>query len=160
VNLFLEEFYNNPDFKGKFMACDWMLRLSKALLQVYKYFININITRILLNWPDRTEDPGISEKVSSIFFIKMREIQLKTTEVMKEFITVKDNYNEFADLLLNGSYDIETLLISLFEFFKYMNMEKEIKDILESLMKFSKGLLPLEKIYLKLKQNGIVLKEF
>ena len=159
-NEFFEEFWNNPDNKVKFMALHWIVELSKGLIYIYKYFINVNLTRILFNWPDRTKASGISEKISSIFFIKMREIQLKMTEVMTKFITVKDSYSQFADLLLNGSYDTDTPLIGLFKFFKYMNMEKEIKDILECLMKLSKGLFPLEKIYLKLKQNGILLKEF
>ena len=96
----------------------------------------------------------------SIFFKNIREIQLKLSEVMKEVITIQDNYNEFADILLSGGYyTVDKFLIRLFQIFKWMDMEKEIKDILQCLLKFSEGLLPLEDILLKLRQNDIVLKE-
>ena len=142
----------------KYMASQY--DLSEHLLHIYRYFIDVNSIRVLFNWPAQTEDPEISEKMISIFFKKIREIQFKLSEVMKEVITIEDNYNEFADILLSGGYHtVDKFLIGLFQIFKWMDMEKEIRDILRCLLKFSKGLLPLEDILLKLRQNGIILKE-
>jgi DNA-binding MarR family transcriptional regulator len=153
----------NPKYhyraQEKYMASQY--DLSKQLLHIYRYFIDVNSIRVLFNWPAQTEDPQISEKVISIFFKRIREIQLKLSEIMKEVITIEDNYKEFADILLRDwHYTVDKFLIELFQIFKWMDMEKEIRDILQCLLKFSKGLLPLEDILLKLRQNGIVLKEF
>jgi hypothetical protein len=116
--------------------------------------------RLLFNRRAQTEDPQISEKIISIFFNKVREIQLKLSEVMKGVITIKNNYNEFADILLSGGgYELDKFLIRLFETFRYMDMEKEIRDVLQCLLTLSKGLFPVNDIYLQLRQNGIKLKK-
>ena len=112
--------------------------MSEHLLHIYRYFIDVYIIRILFNWSHRIEDPQISVKTASIFFNGIKEIQLKLSEAMKEVNKIEDqyDYNEFADLLFYGQhYKISEFLISLFEFFTYWNMEKEIRNILYCLLK-------------------------
>jgi hypothetical protein len=70
--------------------------LAKLLLQIYRYFVDVNIMRVLFNYPVQTEDSEISQKRIIIFFEKIREIQLKVSEIMKGHLRIKSNYNEFA----------------------------------------------------------------
>lgn len=136
------------------------LDLSRNLLEIFRYFIDANIMRILFNWPAQTEDPQISEKMIYILFNKAREIQLKICEVMKGLITITDTYNEFADMLLSThGYELDSFLIRLFETFSSINMENEIRDVIQCLVIFSKGRLGFENICFILRQNGIMLEE-
>lgn len=148
----------NLDIQRKYMGSE--LDLSRNLLEIFRYFIDANIMRILFNWPAQTEDPQISEKMIYILFNKAREIQLKICEIMKKIITITDTYNEFADMLLSTrGYELDSFLIRLFETFSSINMEKEIRDVIQCLVIFSKGRLGFENIYFELRQNGIMLKE-
>ena len=62
---------------------------QKSLVGIFGYFIDVNIIHLLFDWPADTEDSKISEKMFSIFINKVREIQLKLSEVMKGVITIK-----------------------------------------------------------------------
>ena len=131
--------------------------MSEHLLHIYRYFIDVYIIRILFNWSHRIEDPQISVKTASIFFNGIKEIQLKLSEAMKEVNKIEDqyDYNEFADLLFYGQhYKISEFLISLFEFFTYWNMEKEIRNILYCLLKLCSDLLPTRRYPLRVKRQG------
>ena len=149
------------DIQRKYLGSEF--DLSRNLLNIYRYFIGVNMMRLLFNCPPQTEDPQISEKMISIFFIRIREIHLKLLEVMKEVITIENNYNEFADIFLNesahisfsvGGWTFDKFIINLFETFRYMNMENEIKDVLQSLLTLSKGLFPHNDLHFILRQNG------
>jgi len=153
------------DIQRKYLGSEF--DLSRNLLVIYRYFIGVNSMRLLFDCPPPTEDQQMSEKMISIFFARIREIHLKLLKVMKKVITIENNYNEFADIFLNesahirfsvGGCRLDKFLISLFETFRYMDMEKEIMDVLRSLLTSSKGLFPVNDIYLRLRQNGIKLK--
>src|SRR5690349_24668879 len=93
---------------------------------IFNYFIDVNIIRLLSDWPAQPGDPKISEKMFSIFLSKIREIQLKGFEVMGEVITIENNYNEFSNAFVyigDRWHD---------DRFEYHGMEKEIKDVLQS----------------------------
>jgi hypothetical protein len=56
------------------------------------------------------------------------------------------------------SSTIYWLLRRLTEVFIPLNMEKEIMDVIQCLLRFSKGLLPLKDILSELRWHNIVLK--
>jgi hypothetical protein len=154
------------DIQRKYLGSEF--DLSRNLLGIYRYFIGVNMMRLLFNYPPQTEDPQISEKMFSVFLIRIREIHLKLLEVMKKVITIENNYNEFADIFLNesahihfsvGGCRLDKFLISLFETFRYIDMEKEIRDVLHCLLTLSKDLFPTDDLHLILRQNGIMLKK-
>lgn len=143
------------DIQRKYLGAEFTL--SRNLVDIYRYFIDLNMMRFVFNYPPQTEDPQISEKMISIFFTSIREIHLKLLEVMKEAITMENNYNEFADIFLNDSADggctFDKSLIGVFKTFRYEDMEKEIKDVLHSLLPLSKGLFPHNDLHFILSQN-------
>jgi hypothetical protein len=133
------------DIQRKYLGKEF--DLSESLVRIFGYFIDVNVIHLLFDWPADTEDPKISEKMFSIFINKVREIQLKLSEVMKGVITIKNNYNEFADIFLFGGgrgvdNRLDQFRIRLSENFRYHYMEKEINDVSRSLLTLSKGLFP------------------
>lgn len=152
---------SNWDIKLKYFGRQ--IDLSNNILAVYRYFIDVNM-RYLFNYPPQTEDPQVSEEMVSIFLSKIREIQLKIFEVMGEVITIENNYNEFANTFVYSGgrwHDdrLDKFLTFLSKSFGYHGMEKEIKDVLESLLTLSKGLFPTNDFHLILRQNDITLQE-
>lgn len=145
-------------------SADFDLRsstMSVHLFHIYRYFIDVNIIRILFSW-SRTEDPQISAKTAPIFFNEIKEIQLKLSEAMEEVKDTEDQYKfiEFADFLFSGHDRISEFLVSLFEFFTHWYMEEEIRKMLYCLLKLHSSLLPIGYTLLELKVKGIILKEF
>jgi hypothetical protein len=125
----------------------------------FRYFINVNMMRILFNYPVQTKDAGISQDIDSIFSKKIKEIQLRISEVVKGHLRIKANYNEFADCFMDDSNTVAWFIGHLIKIFTIMNMEKEITDVIQCLLRFSKGLLPLKDILYELRWNhDIILK--
>jgi hypothetical protein len=115
--------------------------------------------RILFNYPVQTKDAGISQDIDSIFSKKIKEIQLRISEVVKGHLRIKANYNEFADCFMDDSNTVAWFIGHLIKIFTIMNMEKEITDVIQCLLRFSKGLLPLKDILYELRWNhDIILK--
>ena len=113
--------------------------------------------RVLFNYPVQTEDPEISQDIISIFFEKIKEIQLRISEVIKGHLRIKVNYNEFADCFMDDSNTVAWFIGHLIKIFTLLNMEKEITDVIQCLLRFSKGLLPLFLLELR-RKHDIILK--
>ena len=152
---------SNWDIKLKYFGRQ--IDLSNNILAIYRYFIDVNM-RHLFNYPPKTEDPQVSEKMISIFLSKIREIQLKVFEIMGEVITIENNYNEFANVFVYSGgrwHDdrLDKFLTFLSKSFEHHGMEKEIKDVLQSLLTLSKDLFPTNEFHLILRQDGITLQK-
>jgi hypothetical protein len=150
----------NWDIQRKFFAKQ--IDLTNNILAIYRYFIDVNMRRFF-NYPPQTEDPQVSEKMISIFISKIREIQLKLFEIMKEVITIEINYNEFANCFVYSGgrmHDdrLDRFLTFLSKSFGYHCMKKEIKDVLQSLSTLSKGLFPTNDFH-SILRDGITLQK-
>ena len=96
--------------------------LSKHLIQIFKCFTDLNIMHILFDCDSKGED-----QIIPMFFGKIKEIQVKISEVMKENLRIKSNYNQFVDYFMEdfpavstfviGAHDVSGFLIHLFELF-------------------------------------------
>jgi len=136
--------------------------LSRHLIQIFRCFTNLNITYMLFDRNSKGEDETIT-----MFFGKIKDIQAKMSEVMKENLRIKSNYNQFVDYFMEDSHyvsrfliyshDVDRFLIHLLELFRSLNMEKEIIDVIQCLLRFSKGLLPFKYVESELKMYGSTL---
>lgn len=73
---------------------------------------------------------------------------------MKGHLRIKANYNEFADCFMDDSNTVAWFIGHLIKIFTIMNM-----DVIQCLLRFSKGLLPLKDILYELRWNyDIILK--
>ena len=145
------------DTQKKYLSSEY--ELAKYLIQIFRYFINVNMMRILFDYPVQTKDAGISQDIDSIFSKKIKEIQLRISEVVKGHLRIKANYNEFADCFMDDSNTIAWFIGHLIKIFTIMNMEKEVTDVIQCLLRFSKGLLPLKDILYELRwRHDIILK--
>lgn len=150
----------NWDIQRKFFAKQ--IDLTNNILAIFRYFIDVNMRRFF-NYPSQTEDPQLSEKMISIFLSKIREIQLKLFEIMKEVITIEINYNEFANCFVYSRgrmHDdrLDKFITFLSKSFGYHCMEKEIKDVLQPLSTLSKGLFPTND-FRSILRDGITLQK-
>ena len=60
------------DSQKKYLGSEY--ELAKYLIQIFRYFINVNMMRILFNYPVQTKDAGISQDIDSTFSKKIKEI--------------------------------------------------------------------------------------
>ena len=127
------------DSQKKYLGSEY--ELAKYLIQIFRYFINVNMMRILFNYPVQTKDAGISQDIDSILFKKDQRNIIKNIEVVKGHLRIKANYNEFADCFMDDSNTVAWFIGHLIKIFTIMNM-----DVIQCLLRFSKGLLPLKDI--------------
>lgn len=145
------------DIQKKYLGSEY--ELSKYLIQIFRYFINVNMIRILFNCPVQTKDAGISQDIVSIFSKKIKEIQLRISEVVKGHLRIKANYTQFVDYFMDDSNTVAWFIGHLIKIFTLLNMEKEIMAVIQCLLRFSKGLLPLKDILSELRRrHDITLK--
>ena len=152
--------YETYDYYGIHDKCASAgYELIGYLIRIYEYVIKVNDMHFLFDRPAQTDEPHTTDEMVS-FFSRMREIQSKIPEVMKESPLIENTHDEFVEKFIGTPDDIDRYFANLFEVFTKLDMEKEIRDVIQCLLRFTKDILPLKDILAELRSNGIILEEF
>jgi hypothetical protein len=151
----LEKFFSNllDEAKGKFgekgsaeqqeHLSPNLFDLPTLILFLYRQVLGTYIVSCMFTWSDRIKDKETLNKLYSVVFLKIGEIQSK----LSESFSSSDNNISKVQIFDSMSYNLLLLLPThlnvIFKNFQMFGLTKQIEPILDSLWKTNSHFIPL-----------------
>jgi hypothetical protein len=117
--------------------------LLHALLMLYSHIIGVYLIAALFTWPSKIKDKEDLNKLNTLIFSDIKEIQSKLSDVLPKIDGNADDDNPLINIMLDGLYGLYPhALTYVTNAFENYGLKKELEPIMELLLKTTFDLLP------------------